>query len=188
MDLPIDVTNARLETERLTLRAWRESDLDDFYEYASVDGVGESAGWVHHASKEDTKRILDMFIAEKNVFALVLKENGKVIGSLGLHESKANEKEEYKSLKTKEIGYVLSKDYWGKGLMTEAVKAVIGFCFDVWGADLLTVGHFAENGRSRRVIEKCGFSPAGRSVYYAKQLGKSYDECTYVFFRPSLTR
>ena len=45
MNAPIDAANIRIETERLILRSWRESDLQDFYEYASVPGVGEMAGW-----------------------------------------------------------------------------------------------------------------------------------------------
>ena len=48
MDSTIDLSNATLETPRLTLRPWRESDLSYLYEYASVPGVGEMAGWPHH--------------------------------------------------------------------------------------------------------------------------------------------
>ena len=83
MNAPVDVTNIRIETDRLILRAWRETDLADFYEYASVEGVGEMAGWNHHQSMEESRRILDFFISGKKTFALELKENGKVIGSLG---------------------------------------------------------------------------------------------------------
>ena len=84
MNAPVDVTDIRIETERLILRAWRETDLADLYEYASVEGVGEMAGWNHHQSVEESRRILDSFISGKKTFALELKENGKVIGSLGL--------------------------------------------------------------------------------------------------------
>lgn len=90
MDIQIDITNTTLETKRLILRPWCESDLEDFYEYASVPDVGEMAGWRHHESREISKKILDSFITEKNVFAVVLKQNNKVIGSLGLHPSWAN--------------------------------------------------------------------------------------------------
>ena len=45
MNAEIDISNVILRTERMTLRPWRETDLDDFYEYASVDGVGQMAGW-----------------------------------------------------------------------------------------------------------------------------------------------
>ena len=53
-----------IETERLILRAFMPSDLDDFYEYASVEGVGEMAGWHHHESIEKSQEILDIFIDE----------------------------------------------------------------------------------------------------------------------------
>ena len=86
MNATIDVTNIRIETPRLILRPWEESDLADFYEYASVEGVGEMAGWCHHKSVEESGMILDMFIRGKKTLALELKENGKVIGSLGLEE------------------------------------------------------------------------------------------------------
>ena len=156
MNAPIDVTNIRIETERLVLRAWRESDLHDFYEYASVPGVGEKAGWNHHQSPEESQRILGFFISGKKTLALELKVNGKVIGSLGL-EPRDEDAGLPAELQGREIGYVLSKDYWGKGLMPEAVKAVMGYCFDVLDYDYLTCGHFDHNDRSRRVVEKSGF-------------------------------
>lgn len=150
---PIDVTNIRIETQRLILRPWRKTDLDDFYEYARVDGVGQMAGWEPHTSPEGSKKILDSFIRHKKTFALELKQTGKVIGSLGLEEPA----DDASPLSGREIGYVLSKDYWGQGLMPEAVKAVIDYCFDTLDYDWLTCGHFVWNTQSRRVIEKCGF-------------------------------
>ena len=184
MDIQIDISNTILETERLILRPWKESDLEDFYEYASVPGVGEMAGWMHHESVEVSKKILDSFIAEKNVFAVALKESGKVIGSLGLHPSWANDTPEYKDLKVKEIGYVLSKDYWGEGLMPEAVREVIRFCFGTNELDALTIGHFKTNDQSRRVIEKCGFQFVKNGKYYAKQMQKNFDDMKYILFHP----
>ena len=67
MIAPVDVSNVCLETERLILRPWRESDLQDFYEYASVDGVGQMAGWAPHKSIEESAAILKLFIEEKKV-------------------------------------------------------------------------------------------------------------------------
>ncbi len=156
MIAPVDVTHVRIETERLILRAWKDTDLDDFYEYASVEGVGEKAGWSHHRSVEESRQILNLFLSEKKTFALELKENGKVIGSLGLEPREADAGIDYQ-LQGREIGYVLSKEYWGRGLMPEAVKAVIDHCFVVWDFDYLTCGHFDHNDRSRRVVEKSGF-------------------------------
>lgn len=88
MNAPIDVTDIRIETQRLILRPWRQSDLEDFFEYASVDGVGQMAGWQPHESLEKSQQILNHFISEKKTFALELKENSKVIGSLGLEVRK----------------------------------------------------------------------------------------------------
>ena len=51
MNATIDISNTVLKTERLILRPWRQEDLDDFYEYAKVDGVGQMAGWLPHESK-----------------------------------------------------------------------------------------------------------------------------------------
>ncbi len=183
MDVEIDLSNTIIETQRLVLRPWLESYLDDLYEYASVEGVGEMAGWPHHKSIEESRNILHLFIADKNVLAVVFKENNKVIGSLGLHYSWANEEHEYKNLKIKEIGYVLSKDYWGMGLMPEAVSAVIKFCFDKLNLNALTVGHFVENMQSRRVIEKCGFKIYKKSEYYSEQLKKSFQDIKYILIR-----
>ena len=156
MNAPIDVTNIRIETERLILRPWRETDAEDFYEYASVPGVGEMAGWAHHENMEKSLQILELFIREKKTFALELKENGKVIGSLGLEEADRADPE-LKEKQGRKVGYVISKDYWGRGLMPEAVRSVIAYCFELLHYDFLTCGHFLWNSQSRRVIEKCGF-------------------------------
>lgn len=158
MDAVVDISRTTLETERLLLRPWQQSDLNDFYAYASVDGVGQRAGWLPHQSKEESQRILDSFIKGKNEFALVEKASGKVIGSLGLESAERQEiKEKLQNKRGREIGYVLSKDYWGRGLMTEAVKRVIKYAFEEQRWDFLICGHYLENSQSRRVIEKNGF-------------------------------
>ena len=64
---------------------------------------------------------------------------------------------EYDNLTGREIGYVLSKAYWGRGLMPEAVKAVIAYCFQNEKYDYLICSHSVTNNQSKRVIEKCGF-------------------------------
>jgi [ribosomal protein S5]-alanine N-acetyltransferase len=166
MNAEVDLSSAVLETPRLVLRAFDEKDLDDFYAYASVPDVGEWAGWKHHENKEESQRILTLFITEKKTFALVDKSSQKVIGSLGLEKYTADLPVIYDSLKGREIGYVLSKDYWGEGLMSEAVKAVIQYCFNDLKLDFLVVCHHKNNNRSRRVIEKSGFRLLGENVHH----------------------
>lgn len=155
MNAAIDISTVTLKTERLILRPWRQEDLDDFYEYARVDGVGQMAGWLPHESKEKTQTILDSFISGKKTFALELE--GKVIGSLGIETYDPEKRPALADLQGRSIGYVLSKDYWGRGFMPEAVKAVQKYLFEDVGLDFLLISHFVWNGQSRRVIQKCGF-------------------------------
>lgn len=165
MNAPFDVSNLILETEHLILRPWSLDDLDDFYEYASVPGVGEFAGWIPHKNKEESLQILKNFIEKKKTFAIVYKENNKAIGSLGVEFYKLEEKlSEFFDYQGRELGFVLAKDYWGKGLMTEAVKRVISYLFDELDYDFLTCCHFDRNARSKRVQEKCGFVPYRKLV------------------------
>lgn len=182
MNAVIDVSNVRLETERLILRPWQKEDVFDLYEYASVPGVGEMAGWIHHADTAESEKILNMFISGKKTFALQSKKTGKVIGSLGIEELDPDPVagEKY----GREIGYVLSRDYWGMGLMTEAVRTVISWCFDVLGYDYLTCGYFTQNDRSRRVIEKCGFSFFGESAFETRY-GKVETSWNYIIYNPN---
>ena len=160
MNANFKINGIVIETQRLILRPFKQSDLDDFYEYASVDGVGEMAGWKHHEGKDESQSILDLFINEDKTFAIVLKENNKVIGSLGVEEYGMEEAlSEFYEYQGREIGYVLSKDYWGKGLMPEAVKAAIDYLFNVQKLDFLTCGYYEFNSQSKKVQEKCGFKP-----------------------------
>ena len=182
MNAPIDVTGIRIETERLVLRPWKETDLEDLYEYASVPGVGEAAGWSHHKSPEESKVILDMFVSHKKTLAIVWRQSGKVIGSLGIEPMRPDP--EGPDKQGREIGYVLSREYWGRGLMPEAVRAVIDYCFRVLGYDYLTCGHFVQNDRSRRVIEKCGFRFFDESEY-TTHMGIVETARNYVLYNPN---
>lgn len=166
-----------IETERLIIRGFKESDLSDFNEYAKNPNVGPNAGWQEHKSLEESDKILhDIFLKEENEeAAIVYKETGKVIGSIGLYPDK------YRAAPDSWVlGYVLSEDYWGRGLMTETVKAILNYVFEDKGAEIVTVAHFDFNIRSKRVIEKCGFKYEGTLRRFKKLFdGRIVDECFY---------
>jgi ribosomal-protein-alanine N-acetyltransferase len=165
MNAEFRLNGKTIETKRLILRPFVRTDLDDFFEYASVEGTGEMAGWHHHQDKQKSQEILDLFISEDKTFAVCLKETGKVIGSLGVEKYGMEDKlTEFDGYRGREIGYVLSRDYWGQGLMTEAVRAVIDYLFNECDLDFLTCGYYDFNNRSRRVQEKCGFRPYRKLV------------------------
>ncbi len=168
-----------LETERLILRAWKLEDLDDFFEYAKDPDVGPNAGWKPHKTKEESLRILENFIEKDEVWAIVNKENGKAIGSIGMHED-----EKRKDANAKMIGYVLSKDYWGHGLMTEAANKVLEYLFNGKNIELVSCYHYPFNIRSKRVIEKCGFKFEGILRHASKIFnGEVYDDYCYSITR-----
>ena len=157
MNAEINISNVILETDRLILRAWEITDLDDFFEYASVEGVGEKAGWEHHKSKDKSLEILKMFMEEKKVFAIVLKENQKAIGSIGIEELGEELDKDLDNLSGRELGYVLNKDYWNKGIMTEAVSKVVDYCFNTLKLNFLMASYFNYNIASKRVLENLNF-------------------------------
>lgn len=163
MNTDIDISGVVLKTERLTLRPWEQSDLDDFYAYASVDGVGQMAGWAPHKSKEDSQMILDLFIAGRKTFAIEYR--GRVVGSIGIEQYNEAQYPEFKDKKCREIGYVLSKELWGQGLMPEAVAEVIRYLFEDAGLDVIFCGHFLSNRQSKRVMDKCGFRHYAFDIY-----------------------
>ena len=172
MNVEIDISNVILHTDRLTLRPWKLNDLSDLYEYASIDGVGQMAGWTPHQDIEESRKILQMFIFEKKTFALEF--GGKVIGSLGIEEYHEKELPEFQDKRGRELGFVLSKDYWGRGLMPEAVQAVIKYLFETVGLDFIVCGHFVENLQSQRAQEKCGFKHY-KLVKYTTRSGVLHD-------------
>lgn len=142
-------------TNRLILRPWRLSDSSDLYEYAQSELVGPNAGWKPHKSEDESRELIKRFIRNKDSYAIVLKEENKVIGGIGLHNRKPDISLEY--LKQREIGYVLNTKYWGNEYVPEAVKALINYGFNQMNLDLIWCGHYDFNNNSKRVNEKCGF-------------------------------
>mgnify|MGYP001187658816 CR=1 FL=1 len=145
-----------LETERLTLRRLSTDDAEDFYEYAKDPEVGPPAGWKPHESLEETKNIIQNMFDVCYTWAIRLKDSDKVIGVIALEPDK--HRPEAESL---EIGYSLSREYWGRGIMTEAAEAVIEYGFEEMDLELIAISTSKVNKRSQGVIKKCGFTYEG---------------------------
>lgn len=145
----------KLETKRLILRPWAEEDAADLYEYARDPQVGPIAGWLPHTSVENSLQIIRDVLSAPGTYAVVLRESGRPVGSVGLMASdvgsapmKAGEME---------IGYWIGVPYWGQGLIPEAVGELMRYAFEELGCTALWCGYFEGNEKSRRVQEKCGF-------------------------------
>lgn len=181
MNKDIDISNVELKTQRLILRPWRETDIEDLYEYASVDGVGQMAGWNPHRNIAESRMILASFIKHKKTFAL--EYQGEVIGSLGIEAYSEENYPELDLLQGRELGYVLSKAYWGQGLMPEAVRAVIDWLFHDEKLDFIIVGHFERNLRSKRIAEKCGFQYI-KTTKFETRYDTVENSLEYILFHP----
>ncbi|MBR1988478.1 MAG: GNAT family N-acetyltransferase [Clostridia bacterium] len=164
------------ETERLIVRKLSLSDAEDIFEFAVDPDTGPRAGWQPHKDIEETKSLINMWIdrydqdIEQRNFAIILKSNNKMIGSIGIMDLIKRNKDDIQTKIVKdnfdgnsvyEIGYVVSKKYWGKGIMTEATKGMMKYLFEEVGVDAIAIRHYEENIGSGKVQDKCGFKIIG---------------------------
>lgn len=154
--IQFDIQTETIETERLFLRRFTEADLAALHQWCVKPNVGPHAGWKPHETLEDSERILREFTEGDEVWAIGEKSSGRLIGSCGLHRDHKRMNDRVRML-----GYVLDDTFWGRGYMTECARALIEYGFRAMELELISVYHFAENDRSRRVIEKCGFHREG---------------------------
>ena len=145
-----------LETDRLLLRPWEETDAASLYEYAKDERVGPIAGWPIHTSVENSRDIIKTVLSAPETYAVCLKEDNKAIGSIGLM---VGAQSNIGLPDTEgEIGYWIGVPFWGQGLIPEAVQEMIRYAFTEKNLEMLWCGYFEGNDKSRRVQEKCGFT------------------------------
>ena len=144
-----------LQTKRLILRRWKESDAEDLYEYAKDPDVGPIAGWPPHTSVEESREIIRNVFSASEAYAVCLKENNKAIGAIELklngHTDMTERDDEC------ELGYWIGKPYWGQGLIPEAAMEMIRHGFEDLEMRAIWCGYYEGNEKSKRVQEKCGF-------------------------------
>jgi len=158
----------QLETERLILRKLTPQDERDVFEYASDDEVTKYVTWETHKTIDDTRNFISFTLEryerdEAGEWGIVLKENSKLIGTIGIPGYSIKDRRA-------EIGYVLSRKYWGQGIMPEALRQVLKFAFEEMGLNRIECYHALGNEKSGRVMQKVGMSFEGiaRERLYAK--------------------
>lgn len=145
-----------IETDRLFLRPWQESDAESLYKYASDPDIGPIAGWPPHTSVENSLDIIRTVFAAPETYAVVLKATGEPVGCCGIMFSNSLNSADMKQGEA-EIGYWIGKPYWGQGLIPEASKALLSRCFNELELDAVWCVYYDGNVKSKRVCEKCGF-------------------------------
>lgn len=150
-----------IETERLELRLWHETDAADLFRYASDDRVSELALWPTHTSIEMSREVIkQFFMPHDTTFAMALKATGEVIGCIGLVP--AGEEHHSAARLEREVGYWIGYPHWGKGLTTEALREFLVYCKNHLALESVLLTTDCRNKGSQRVAEKCGFIPFDR--------------------------
>lgn len=147
-----------LKTERLILRRFREADAELMYaNWASDPEVTRYLTWTPHESVDSTCELLKLWAAEyedPNKYNWAIEYSGSLIGNISLVQVDDNSERGA-------IGYCMAKKYWGKGIMTEALREVLRFCFEEVGFYRIEGAHAEANVGSSRVMEKCGLRYEG---------------------------
>ncbi|MDV4150163.1 GNAT family N-acetyltransferase [Clostridium sp. AL.422] len=150
-----------LETERLILRKFKMEDAEAMYKnWASDSEVTKFLTWPAHSSVDVTKIILEDWISNyKNDdfynWAIILKENGdEPIGSIGAVEK--NER-----VNMVHIGYCVGKNWWNRGITSEALRVLIGYFIEEVGVNRVEARHDPNNPNSGKVMMKCGMKYEG---------------------------
>lgn len=149
-----------IETKRLILRKFTSDDAANMYKnWASDDEVTKFLTWPTHTSIEVSKSIIELWIKETKLlqnyqWCIELKEIKEAIGSIGVVHM--NEK-----IEAVEIGYCIGKEFWNRGLMTEAFNAIIYFFFMEVGVIQIKGRHDINNPASGKVMLNCGLKFEG---------------------------
>ena len=144
-----------LNTERLILRRWEDSDAESLFEYAKDPEVGPIAGWPAHQSVEESRNVIRQVLQGKEAYALCLRGDNRAIGAIELklngHTDLTERDDEC------ELGYWIGKPFWGQGLVPEAAREILRHAFEDIGMTKVWAGYYEGNDKSKRVQEKCRF-------------------------------
>ncbi|HCN56734.1 MAG TPA: GNAT family N-acetyltransferase [Exiguobacterium sp.] len=171
-----------LKTERLVLRPLRASDLDDLFEYTQDEETARYVTWNANQTIEQAEQFLNYVLSNyeqgnEAPWAIVWKETGKMIGTIDFIHLLLDDN------KQAELGYALSREFWGKGIVTEAVARVMAYGFEELKLERIQARCMEPNIGSARVMEKVGMTYEGtlRRLIFIK--GAFHDVKMYAMLR-----
>lgn len=167
-----------LRTEQLVLRAFEETDAEALFACCRNPKLGDNAGWPPHQTLEESQEVLQTyFMLQESTWAITLSSTGQLIGSIGLISDPHRNNPQARM-----IGYWLDEAYWGKGIMSEAVQAVLKYGFEELQSSIITGTCYAHNERSANVLKRNGFIYEG-TIHQAAvdHTANTYDlQCYYL--------
>jgi len=175
--MTVDYEKILMETEiptspRISLRKFTLDDCADVFEYGRDEITVKHLVWNAFKSLDEAKKsILEYNLSRPGIYAIELTENSKCIGCISLELESHHEKAS--------VGYVLNRSFWNRGYMTEALAAIIAFCFDSLQLNRVESTHYVGNEASGRVMEKCGMRREGLGIKEVKIKGIFHDLVHY---------
>jgi len=144
-----------LETARLTLRTFCESDIPELVPLIGTREVAATTLRIPHPYEEKHAREFLASVAKENELRLAirLRSDGRLCGGIGLHPQMEH--------RCVELGYWIGVPYWGNGYATEAAQAVVRYGFEQFGLNRIFAGHFKQNVASGNVLRKIGMRHEG---------------------------
>lgn len=175
-----------LETERLRLRKLTMRDAQDIYDYSRDPQVAKHVLWDAHRSIGESRAYLRYMLRKYRMnepasWGIELKETGKIIGTIGYMWIQSDNA-------AAEVGYSLSRAHWGRGLMTEALRAVIEYAFDSLHLNRVEAIHEIDNPASGAVMRKCGMQYEGRLRQKLFNKGRFVDVDLYAVLKRDYKR
>lgn len=169
--------SAHIDCGSVILRRFSGADAADALEYMSDSDVIKYLGWgnVPKDMQAVKDRIYNTSIISPSTYAIEFKETGKCIGEIGFRLNVSSERAE--------IYYMLHRGYWGKGIMSVVLSAIIKLCFEGIGLNRVEAGHFVGNEVSGKVMEKCGMIKEGVARGLIKDGDIFRDEVKYGLLR-----
>lgn len=173
----------RIETDRLILRRYVIEDADAMYKnWASDSEVTKFLTWQPHSSVEVSRSIIVDWLKEYSdekyyQWAIVLKDNGnEPIGDISVVQMNED-------ISMVHIGYCLGRAWWRRGIMSEALKAVMDFMFDTVEVNRVESRHDPMNPNSGKVMQKCGMKYEGTLRSADRNNQGICDACYYALLR-----
>jgi [ribosomal protein S5]-alanine N-acetyltransferase len=165
----------QLVLERCTIRPWRLDDAESLAKHANDRKVwlGLRDLFPHPYTIDDAHEFLQKKIIGQSATIFCIEINGAAVGGIGIHPGQDVHRH------TATLGYWLGAEFWGRGIMTEAVAALTDFCFENFPLRRISAEVFANNPASARVLEKAGFTFEGRLKNHVVKDGQLLDSLLY---------
>jgi ribosomal-protein-alanine N-acetyltransferase len=166
-----------LETSRLILREWIESDISELVPLIGAREVADTTLRIPYPYDEEHARKFIASVPKGNELRLAirLRGDGRLVGGIGLHPNMEHQRAE--------LGYWIGVPFWGKGYATEAAREVVRYGFETFKLNRIFAGHFEGNPGSRAILLKLGMRYEGCARQSVLKWGKPMDVHIYAILR-----